>query len=104
MTPMTPIELLGEYNRLYDENPDMAAAFVESNKDNKLFYSVIQLLERVIPAVYAQKQFMTDGITSALVEDNPKIQEALMDHVRVETSARVMDQLKKDLKEEDALG
>jgi hypothetical protein len=96
---MTPIELLGEYNRLYAENPDMAAAFVESNKDNKLFYSVIQLLEQVVPALCAQKQFMVDGVTSALVEDDRKIREALMDHVKIETSARVMDQLKKAFKE-----
>jgi len=96
------IELLGEYNRLYDEDPDKAKAFAESKKDNKLFYGIITLLEETVPALCAQKDFMINGVAAAMAEDSPKIQQVLMDHIKVETSARAMDYLNEFVQNEIA--
>lgn len=94
---MTTQELLKEYNRLYDEDPAKAKCFVEANKDNQLFYNLVELMEAIVPALCAQKDFMINGITAAMAEDDSKIQRALMEHVNVEVTARVLDRLKESI-------
>ena len=79
---------------------DKAKAFAEANKDNQLFYSLVRLLEETVPALCAQKDFMINGINAAMAEDDPRIHEALMEHVKVETSARALDHIQESISNE----
>lgn len=92
---MNAHELLQEYKRLYDDNPDKANAFAELNKNNEFFYSLVHLLKHIVPAFCAQKDFMINGLQAANVEDDPIIRKALIDHVEIETAERVREYLTK---------
>jgi len=88
-------KLIKEFQRLQKEDPAAARALVTDNQDNELFVSLIKLHDELVPAICAQKDFMIDGINSAMLEEDPMIRQALVEHVKGEAAARVVDKLEK---------